>query len=132
MFKSALTLLGAIFLATGCAQSQPGPNISVYVSGQSIPIISKNEAVPQDCTYLSLIQVTDGLVGTGRWRYIGSRERAMLRLRNRGAEMDADLIRVDEELTTANLLKYGFEITLNATAFKCVQDHRLDAPGNPR
>lgn len=116
----------ACCLLLGCAQTNASmddnlPNIGIVDGSDSITVLSKLEAeVPSNCKYLSYIQVFDGVVGDDPYHYVGTRERALQRLRNRAVELGADMIRIDQEIESLEAGKRGHMVGFNATAYKCV------------
>lgn len=81
----------AILVVVAVACSRTLPTIAHVTGAQSVQIIATTPE-GDSCVRLSTETVSDGKIGRGRLGYEGTEARAVLRLRNRAAELGGDAI----------------------------------------
>jgi hypothetical protein len=83
-----------VVTAIGCHHDLP--SLYEYPSA-SVAFIDSAEDLPPNCTHLGRIYAEDGWVGSRRWAYEGTQERALHRLRNDAVEIRANYVVLDRD-----------------------------------
>lgn len=105
--------------ASGCTAT--APTIPITVGSESVRVIvGENTAVPEGCIVVGPIEATDGMVGTGRWHYEGSEDRAIVLLRNSAVRLQADTVRIEKKLESLERSRsLGYQVWVYGTAYRC-------------
>lgn len=103
----------------GCAGRATLPPVPTIVGAQNVQIVEQRANL-SSCTDLGRVQASDGLVGKGRLRYVGTMERAELLLKNEALRFGADtLVIVDTIESLVSSDKTGGQIALTGMAYQC-------------
>ena len=124
--RSRIVLLGASIITAGCVVPFDMPSLTRRA--ESVTVYSLAEAVPTDCTDLGAVDVVDG-----NWEYSkgyiydGTRDRALIRLRNEVASKQGNSVVIGEEGELVELDGPGHWYHINGRVLKCSGAVRPDS-----
>ena len=117
------TILLLCSLCISCVTSPLSkPGIDIVLGSEKINIISNSNNLPSNCEYIGKVQGSDGMVGNHRWHFTGTKERALIHIRNKAVKLRANTVLMHDDETLESIPlegAKGYKITLFGSAYLC-------------
>lgn len=119
-----IVIAGALICASLVAHGESIPPIPITVGSEAVRVITDAHIeVPEKCILIGPIEAEDGNVGADRWRYEGTEERAIQRMKNSAVRFHADTIKIEQRAESLESgSRFGHEVWLYGKAYKCNPD----------
>jgi hypothetical protein len=121
MSRFRVFLLVGVSIALRANGGESQPPIDYTVGSDAVRILVESDGpVPVDCVLIGPIEVQDGFVGSARWRYQGTEERALQRLRNLAVSYHANTVSIERTVESLQRgSETGREIGYTGKAYRC-------------
>jgi hypothetical protein len=118
-----IALATILVVITSCScldRSLPGFDVSA--DSLLVVLYDESQTMPRDCTVLGAVTAEDGMMGSARWSYDGTRERAIAKIKDAASRMGGNAVKLDgnPKLDYIGLDgARGSIMVLSGTALKC-------------
>jgi hypothetical protein len=123
-----------ILVLGGCAACASRYIVVLQPNAAGVALYELGASVPESCESRDVIEVTDGVVPEGNsYVHAGSYEDALIRLRNKAAEVGADGVVVIGREDHVIVDGEGYAVTLKGRALRCakVRPNSALSPSHP-
>lgn len=128
--SARLSLIGATLIATSCIVPYDKPTLTPR--GTTVSVLEKDAPVPPACEPRGAVRATDGNNEPGELMYDGTRDRALIWLRNAAARRGANAVAITDDEFLVVVDGPGYRLYyVEAQALRCARPVESETTTDP-